>query len=145
MRDGVRSFQNEMSLIISKIVVSNEAYIVDMNAEEQLYEQGVNNLGIKISDYQPYTPFTVSIKHLKNQPSGRVTLRDTGDFHSSFYVQIGNEQFEIKASDSKTTELIQKYGRQILGLTSQNISELIWQYIFPDLCLERNNYFYGRN
>ena len=145
MRDGVRAFEHELPFIISKIVVENEAYIVDMNSEQQLFEEGVNNLGVKISDYQPYSPITVEIKKMKNQPSGRVTLRDTGDFHSSFYIDVNEQQFEIKASDSKTEDLIKKYGRQILGLTKENIAEVIWQYIYPDLCEQRNEYFYGNN
>lgn len=143
MRDGVRAFEHEIPFIISEIIVENEAYIIDMNAEEQLFEQGVNNLGVSISDYQPYTSFTIKIKHMKNQPTDRVTLRDTGDFHSSFYLLVGTEQFEIKASDPKTEDLIKKYGRQILGLTNENIKELIWQYIYPDLCEQRNEFFYG--
>lgn len=143
MRDGVRAFEHEIPFIISKIIVENEAYIVDMNSEQQLFEQGVNNLGVSISDYQPYAPFTIEIKHMKNQPTDRVTLRDTGDFHSSFYLLVGTEQFEIKASDPKTEDLIKKYGRQILGLTNENIKELIWQYIYPDLCEQRNEFFYG--
>lgn len=145
MRDGVRDFHNELPSNISKIIKDNEAYIVDMNTEEQLFEEGINNLGVKISDYQAYSHVTVSIKRMKNQPANRVTLRDTGDFHSSFYIFVGNEQFEIKASDSKTSDLIKKYGRQILGLTNENIAELIWHYIFPDICELRDIYFYGSN
>lgn len=143
MRDGVRAFEHEMPFIISKIIVENEAYIIDMNTEEQLFEQGVNNLGVKISDYQPYAAYTIEVKKVMGQPTNRVTLRDTGDFHSSFYITVNDQQFEIRASDSKTEDLIKKYGRQILGLTKENIAEIIWQYIYPDLCEQRNEYFYG--
>ena len=103
-------------MYIQRIITDNEAYIVDMNAEIQLYEEGVNRLGVSIMDYAPYR-----------------TLRDTGDFESSFYIEVGDRQFEIKASDWKTEALIKKYGRQILGLTDENILSLIWDYIYPDL------------
>lgn len=118
---------------ISEIILDNDAYIVDMNAEKQLYEQGINRLGVSISDYAPYSPLTIEIKRKKGQPTNRVTLRDEGDFQSSFYLEVKDTQFEIKASDWKTEELIKKYGRQILGLTDENIASLIWEYIYPDI------------
>lgn len=140
LHNRVSAFKNDMGIIIQNIVYENEAYIVDMNTEDQLYQRGVNALGVDISDFQPYSPITIEIKRLKNQPTNRVTLRDTGDFHSSFYVFAGTEQFEISAKDTKTKSLIAKYGRQILGLTNDNIASLIWDYIFPDLCDQRNKY-----
>lgn len=118
---------------VRSIIVENEAYICDLNAEEQLYEQGVNRLGVKIMDYQPYSPVTIAIKQIKGQPYDRVTLHDEGDFAASFYIEADNKQFEIKASDEKTAHLIRKYGRQILGLTKENIGEVIHEYILPDL------------
>ena len=128
---------------LQQIIWDNEAYIVDMNAEEQLFEQGINRLGIDIMDYAPYSPLTIAIKEEKGQPTNRVTLRDEGDFESSFYLEVNNTQFEIKAADWKTEELIKKYGRQILGLTTENIVKLIWQYIYPDLLKQLNNTIYG--
>jgi hypothetical protein len=84
-------------------------------------------------DYAPYQPKTIEIKQIKGQPYNRVTLRDEGDFHSSFYVDFSNQGFEIKASDEKTEHLVNKYGRQILGLTDENAFELASEYIQPDL------------
>lgn len=128
---------------VQQIIYDNEAYIVDLNAEEQLYEQGVNNLGVSISDYAPYSQVTIEIKKAKGQPTNRVTLRDEGDFESSFFLEVGQNQFEIKASDWKTEELIKKYGRQILGLTNENIEKLIWDFIYPDLLSKLKNELYG--
>lgn len=128
---------------VQQIIYENEAYIVDLNAEEQLYEQGVNNLGVSISDYAPYSQVTIEIKKAKGQPTNRVTLRDEGDFESSFFLEVGQNQFEIKASDWKTEELIKKYGRQILGLTNENIEKLIWDFIYPDLLSKLKNELYG--
>lgn len=128
---------------VQQIIYDNEAYIVDLNAEEQLYEQGVNSLGVSISDYAPYSPVTIEIKKAKGQPTNRITLRDEGDFESSFFLEVGQNQFEIKASDWKTEELIKKYGRQILGLTNENIEKLIWDFIYPDLLSKLKNELYG--
>jgi hypothetical protein len=142
----VVKFNDELTSgrLVQKIIWDNEAYIIDMNAEEQLFEQGVNRLGVSIMDYAPYSPVTIAIKEAKGQPTNRVTLRDEGDFESSFYLEVGDKQFEIKASDFKTEDLIKKYGRQILGLTDENISILIWKYIFPDLMAETKKQIYGK-
>ena len=146
LRKRVIDYNNILTTgkLIQQIILDNESYIVDMNAEVQLYEQGINNLGVDIADYAPYSPLTIEIKQSKGQPTNRVTLRDEGDFESSFFLEVGNTQFEIKASDWKTEELIHRYGRQILGLTDENISVLIWQYIYPDLSKAVKNSVYGK-
>lgn len=145
LKNRVIEFNNgiQSGRIIQMIIQNNEAEIVDMNAEEQLFEQGINNLGVSIMDYAPYSPVTIEIKEAKGQPTNRVTLRDEGDFESSFFLEINERQFEIKAADWKTEELIKKYGRQILGLTDENIRELIWGLIYPDLLAEAKKIIYG--
>lgn len=144
LRNRVATFNNGVSSgeYIQQIIWDNDAYIVDMNAQEQLYEQGINRLGVDIMDYAPYSPVTIEIKKALGQPTNRVTLRDEGDFESSFFLEVGDKQFEIKASDFKTEDLIKKYGRQILGLTKENIAVLIWQYIYPDLMEKAKNVLY---
>lgn len=135
MADRVARVQESLAngSVLSAIVRKYEAEICDMNAQDQLYEQGVNNLGVSIADYKPYTPHTIAIKQVKGQPTNRVTLRDEGDFHRSFYLDINNQGFEIKASDDKTDDLKRKYGRQILGLTDENKAQLAHEYIKPEL------------
>lgn len=132
-------------LLLRDIIMDGEvtAFILDANAQEQLYEQGVNALGVSISDYQPYSPLTIQIKGLKGQPYDRVTLRDEGDFENSFYLNVNDKQFEIKASDFKTEWLIHKYGRQILGLTNENITILITEYLLPELKERTKKILYG--
>lgn len=146
LRKRVADFNEALTSgrLMQDIIWNNDAYIVDMNAEEQLFERGINRLGVEIMDYAPYSPVTIEIKEALGQPTNRVTLRDEGDFESSFFLEVGDKQFEIKASDFKTDDLIKKYGRQILGLTDENIAILIWQYIYPDLMDEAKKQIYGK-
>lgn len=146
LKNRVEKFELGLSSgqFIQDIIFENEAYIIDMNATEQLFEQGVNNLGVSIDDYAPYSPYTIEIKKQKGQPTNRVTLHDEGDFTGSFFIQVGTGLFEIKAADFKTQDLIKKYGRQILGLTDENIKELINKYILPDILKQRSKYIYGK-
>lgn len=119
--------------VIEEVLRENEDIIIDMNVEDQLYERGVDRHGRAIIDYAPYSPVTIEYKKLKGQPTSRVTLRDSGDFHHSFFIKFGNEGFKIDASDSKTDDLLSSYGDAILGLTKENFADLAENYIKPEL------------
>jgi hypothetical protein len=134
----------ETGKFLENILLDNEAFIVNLNAEDQLFDHGINALGVSISDYMPYSPLTIEIKKEKGQPTNRVTLKDEGDFEGSFYVDVGKDSFEIKAADFKTHDLMTKYGRQILGLTDENMQELINEIIRPDLIKQRDSLLYGK-
>lgn len=118
---------------LSEIINNYDVEICEMNSIDQLYDRGVNRVGVDIMDYMPYTPKTIEIKEIKGQPTNRVTLHDEGDFYRSFKVVTSSDKFEIVAEDWKTEHLVKKYGRQILGLTDENASELTQSYIYPDL------------
>ena len=104
-----------------------------MITEEQLYEQGIRGDDVFIADYAPYSPLTIQIKQAKGQPTDRVTLRDEGDYHRSFYIKVGSDHFEVKASDSKAEKLAREYGEEIMQFTDENLYEVIWSYIYPAL------------
>ena len=146
LRDRVMKVNEDLASgkMIQKIIQEHEAEIIDMNAQEQLFESGENSLGVSIASYAPYSPITIEIKRMKGQPTNRVTLRDEGDFESSFYLVISDKQFEIKASDWKTEELVEKYGSSILGLTKENIASLTWDYIYPELMDTFKKELYGK-
>lgn len=115
--------------IAKKIVRDNDNILIDMNAQDQLYAKGVNRLGVRIDEYQPYRPLTIKVKIEKRQPYDRVTLKDTGEFYDSFYVETAEDRFYIKASDEKTNWLIKKYGAEIFGLTNDSLAEFINYYV----------------
>lgn len=115
--------------IAKKIVRDNDNILIDMNAQDQLYAKGVNRLGVRIDEYQPYRPLTIQVKIEKRQPYDRVTLKDTGEFYDSFYVETAEDRFYIKASDEKTNWLIKKYGAEIFGLTNDSLAEFINDHV----------------
>lgn len=129
---------------LKDIVQDNDWFIVDLNADDQLYNEGINNLGVHISDYKPYTEYTVELKKAEGKPYNRVTLHDEGNFAGSFYVEIGADRFTIKAGDWKTIDLTKKYGSQILGLTPKNKMRFLVEYVIPELLDIRNKYLYGK-
>lgn len=132
--NSLEQYKSNIPEYIRLVVVENEHILVDMNAQIQLYEQGVNRLGESIASYAPYKPVTIQIKRLKGQPTNRVTLRDEGDFHAAFEVIADNNiSFFMDSTDPKTNALIKKYGEQIFGLTDENIKEFMQDYVYPEL------------
>ena len=128
---------------IKDIVEENEAFIVELNSEEQLFEKGITSTGVSIADYAPYSEVTVEIKRQKGQPVNRVTLRDEGDFHASFAIKADNEQFEIVANDWKVKDLTLYYGDEILGLTDDNIVVVARDFVYPELMEKAKKIIYG--
>lgn len=116
--------------------VPAKAEIIDFNVEDQLYEQGIGSRGKSIGAYQPYTIERKEIKSALGVGDGKisnVTLRDAGDFHSSFDVEFRDTEFEIIARDPKTAKLQQNWGEDILGLTEQNLQKVKDDYIRPNM------------
>ena len=116
---------------VRKSLEDHKAQVIKANVD-QLYEYGVNRLGVRIDSYAPYAPYTVFLKKQRGQPYDRVTLRDTGAFHKSFEIVFEPAEFYITASDPKTQELVDKYGANIFGLTRENINEIAHLYVEPD-------------
>ena len=100
-----------------------EAEILDYNTEEQLYLLGQDSTGAKLPG--PYRPLTIEIKRAKGQPTDRITLRDTGDFHESFRIDWQETEFKIQATDWKIGKLTREYGPEIFGLDENGVQDLI--------------------
>jgi hypothetical protein len=131
----LETFESELFNIIETVIQENEAVIIEMNSEDQLFEKGVYRDGVKLDGY---SPFTIEIKSQKGQPTNRTTLRDTGAFHESFYLEFQKDGFEMKASDPKTEELKTDWGPEILGLTDENLNDIIQNYVAPRVLIKLN-------
>jgi hypothetical protein len=73
----------------------------------------------------PYSPVTRRYKARRGQPTNRVTLRDTGDFHDSIFALFEGDEITLYADDPKAPKLVAKYGRDVLGLTTDSIDILV--------------------
>ena len=96
--------------------------IIELN-QEQLYNLGEDSEGKSLGTY---APTTVMIKQAQGVPTDRITLKDTGDFYSSFKVFYSNGEIFIDADGQKDdTDLFDEYGEDILGLNDANMSIFI--------------------
>ena len=129
----LRAFKDSLPMLLEDVVRSKEDVIVSAIANDQLYRRGINGKGEKIMDYMPYTAKTIKNKRKKGQPTTRVTLRDTGAFHESMFVVFDSEGFYITASDEKTQDLVEKYGKEIFRLTNKNFTRIVRSHIRKEL------------
>jgi len=113
------------------IILKNKEKILDLNRENQLFDKGIDSFGKMITP--AYSPFTVSSKRIFNLPYNRVTLFQTGAFYNAFDIMNRKGQITIFSRDSKTTDLQDKYGSEIFGLTNENEKILNYQIIKPEL------------
>lgn len=125
---SLKEYKDNINEYMEDITRSIEDEIKDLNVHQQ-YDLGQDRYGDRITP--EYTPFTVSIKRWKGQPTDRVTLRDTGQFHSSFKIRYEADGFELYANDWKAESLEEKYGNSIFGLQDDAAIELANQVYQP--------------
>jgi hypothetical protein len=133
---ALTEFENGIDNHLKDIIEDNEDVIVSMNVDDQLYGLGITSSGIEINSFAPYSFKTIGIKEQKGQPTDRVTLRDTGTFHRSVYVVASENEFSIHASDDKVEKLMFTYGEDILGLTANNLNDLIWNHVHDAILIK---------
>jgi hypothetical protein len=127
-------FDNAANVNANKILVDVlkrdevRALIAELNTFGQLFEEGIDSEGRKLSDIrQPYATSTVQKKRREGLPTDRVTLFDTGKFYESWNVTIlKNGDIEIQANTEVRAnyDLEKDYGTNILGLTEESLSKI---------------------
>ena len=138
---GLNTFLNNASKIRAQEILVDvlrredvRALVADLNTFGQLFEEGIDSEGRKLSEInKPYAPLTVEKKNREGLPSDRVTLFDTGRFYQSFDVRIlddGSIEIEATTQVEPTHDLEDSYGENIIGLTEDSIEKLI-DYITP--------------
>lgn len=135
--DQMTTFDENIEVIIMDLARQFEAEILDMNTDEQLLDEGIGSDDKKIVPI--YRPKTITIKKQKGQTTKHVTLKDTGDFHRSFFINWSDTHFTISADDVKTLKLEKKYGVQMYGLTPESLDKLA-ELIRPGLINEFKNH-----
>lgn len=100
--------------------------ILEMIQQDQLFNEGVDEDGDIIGTYSEWTemlnPDKVAGSHY--------TLFDTGEFYKSMRIVVLNDSFVVEAQpvkideDGKKTNLFEKYGEGIIGLTDENKQKL---------------------
>ncbi len=127
---------NAIALDENKIInqiLSNKSFqefIIDLNTEGQLFDKGINSLGVKLSDIGGlYSPVTIELSKAKGRPkksASSINLFDTGDYYKSFKIVLFNDSFDIVSDPIKDdSNLFDDWGKEIEGLTEENLQKVI--------------------
>lgn len=102
--------------------------------KDQLFKQGVNKQGFQL---QPtYRSAFYAQKKYQLNPSPGLShpdLKLTGDFYNGFYLATTQNSFEIGSTDSKESTLEDIYGKDIFGITQQNLTDYSLNIFYPYL------------
>lgn len=130
--DLVRLQKNIAALDVVDLAVEildeMSVFIADLNREQMA--SGIRGDG---SDITP--EYTFVTKDIKDRKSGlasvidHVTLYDTGAFHKSVVAQIFPDEVILDATDPKLSDLEEKYGKEILGLTEENQKKVRYKFL----------------
>lgn len=117
----IKSFKkHNFEKVLLNVIKDHDNEIIDLNADDQLFTKGVDSDGDSLPEYK-----SSEYRRLKRMlnPNSVTDLKLTGDFHQGFYVDAGRFPINIDSRDSKTGELVRKYGENIFGLTDENLVE----------------------
>lgn len=126
----LEQLKNDLPSLVTNAIMSDKSKVIDLNRSFQLFQKGIDSNGNKLLAYRPTTQF---IKRQKNQIFKHTTLKDTGEFYAGFRILIENGFLYITSTDDKTDSLMDKYGKNIFGLTRDNRLTLFGEIINPKL------------
>ena len=67
---------------------------------------------------------------------GLVDLTNDGDFNSGQYAKKSGKMIEFGSTDGKNSDLIEKYGEKIHGLTEESRQEALTDQLIPYVIYE---------
>ena len=126
--DNLNKYKDNINEYMEDITRSIEDEIKEINVHQQ-YDLGQDRNGDAITP--EYAESTIRYKRRKGQPTDRVTLQDTGQYHDTFKIRYEDEEFELYANDWKAGFLDKKYGKEIYGLQDEAAMQLADQVYQP--------------
>lgn len=106
-----------------------QKFIISLNQNDQLFDLGIDSLGVSLGEYADTTiEGTSSFKGKKDkgQRFDHITLLDTGGFYKSFTITVSGGGFIMDANPIKEeSNLFDDWGKEIVGLTKENLQIVI--------------------
>lgn len=105
---------------VTNILLDQAPELVKLN-REQLYDDSIDSSGNLLESYS--SPIYAVNKNKRNPGPGlfHPDLYDTGSFQNNFYAQVKSGRTILFGStDYKSSDLEDKYGKEIFGLTKDN-------------------------
>ena len=128
LEDNIKPFATDFNKQMQLLFKKKENIILGIN-RSQLMTEGINIEGQSLPSYKPVT---VTIRQSKGLQVNHMDLNFSGAFQKAMFINWDNEGFTIESQDYKEDSLNNRYG-QVLGLTDENLTNLIKNQILPEL------------
>lgn len=127
--DKLTNFEQSLYDIVKRAIQDNEQFIISLNTLQM--DRGLRSDNSVITP--SYEILTVKLKKAKNQPYDRVTLRDSGKFYKSLYIEYHSDHIRISTDETERyfKGLRPKYGKDIYGLTPEDIKLVAQRFVAP--------------
>lgn len=111
--------------IIEETMIESQDTLADLNAEQ--INTGLKADGTEMPDY--------SIRSViqYGKPAGPIKLRDKGNWQAGLYARVEGEKLVFSSSDVKDAQLVDRYGKEIEGLSEKYKAEAVRDKIKPVL------------
>ena len=127
----LRELKASINKGIQTSIASNEQILIDQQTDGQ-FDKGKDSNNI--SFIPSYADSTKRAKRAKNQPTNRVTLKDTGDLYNSISIQANTTNAVITANVPYFTHLVARYDKnQILGIQEEALKDFVENYTLPEI------------
>lgn len=126
---------DNMDQVVRTIVLKNEGQLLK-TVKLRLFQK---SLDANLKSLGKYSSFTKARKKAKGQISNRVTLRDTGAWYRSMFIDFKNSEIIVDATDIKTGPLTDIYGDAILGLADFEKEHFVDSILDPEIDKIINN------
>ena len=114
------------------VVKSFEAYLIDLN--QIRLEEGQDIFGDEIGRYSRTTELAAKFSQIKPIQPKKLgepyNFQWTGGLFDGMYIDIFPDRAQFTSRDSKTPELIAKYG-DMFGLQPQDLEESLREKLYP--------------
>lgn len=127
----LKSFQSlNMEQATVKAIEATEGDMIKRN-QLQLNIFGMDSKGNTLKPYfdREYATYKYEINPLPG--FGIPDLELSGQFYSGFYATVKGTKIEFGSTDSKTGKLTKQYGKNIFGLTTDNVDEYATETLRP--------------
>ena len=101
------------------LIEQDSETVIELN-QSQLYDRSVDSKGEPLRLYSSQA-YAIDKNRMNASPGlGRPDLFVTGEFYRGFNIKVTRNLLTIRSSDSKTSDLVKKYGSDIFGLDQQS-------------------------
>ena len=118
--------KNNLQKEVDNITQKNSQKIIAFNTE-RLYETGQDSFGKIIGRYSRATEEITKGRKKAGEP---FDFKETGDFLKGFKI---NKNKQIFSTDPKSSDLQDKYGTAIFGLTEENNKKVNYEIFKPKI------------